>query len=91
MMKVKIPITLYSDAKGYLDRECPNPNCQYTFKICGNRVLFQTSIEVQNKSGILQELKDLDITKSYLFPDLSSVGEEINARYPANQGKETLS
>ena len=32
-MKVQIPITLCSDAKGYLDRECPNPNCQYTFKI----------------------------------------------------------
>ena len=70
-MHVEIPITLYSDAKGYLDRECPNPNCQYTFK--------------------MQELRDLGITKSYLFPDLSSVGEEINARYPKMSEKETLS
>ena len=28
-----IPIKLLSDEKGYLDRECPNENCLYTFKI----------------------------------------------------------
>lgn len=28
-----IPITFLSDEKGYFDRECPNENCQYTFKI----------------------------------------------------------
>ncbi len=28
-----IPIKLLSDEKGYLDRECPNDNCLYTFKI----------------------------------------------------------
>ena len=26
--------TLLSDEKGYFDRECPNENCQHTFKIC---------------------------------------------------------
>lgn len=30
---IKIPITLKSDKKGYLDRECPNEDCEYTFKI----------------------------------------------------------
>lgn len=30
---IKIPITLRSDEKGYLDRECPNEDCEYTFKI----------------------------------------------------------
>ena len=30
---VKIPITFNSDEKGYFDRECPNDNCLYTFKI----------------------------------------------------------
>lgn len=30
---MEIPITLYSDEKGYFDRECPNENCLYTFKI----------------------------------------------------------
>ena len=28
-----IPITLMADEKGYLDRECPNENCLFTFKI----------------------------------------------------------
>ena len=30
---MEIPIKLLSDEKGYLDRECPNENCLYTFKI----------------------------------------------------------
>ena len=30
---VSIPITLQSDEKGYFDRECPNEECLYTFKI----------------------------------------------------------
>lgn len=30
---ISIPITLRSDEKGYFDRECPNENCLYTFKI----------------------------------------------------------
>jgi hypothetical protein len=30
---MEIPIELISDEKGYLDRECPNENCLYTFKI----------------------------------------------------------
>ena len=30
---MEIPIKLMSDEKGYLDRECPNKNCLYTFKI----------------------------------------------------------
>ena len=30
---MNIPIKLLSDEKGYLDRECPNDNCLYTFKI----------------------------------------------------------
>ncbi|MBO4619672.1 MAG: hypothetical protein J5654_06130 [Victivallales bacterium] len=32
-MNVQIPITILSDEKGYFDRECPNPDCLYTFKI----------------------------------------------------------
>ena len=28
-----IPVTFISDEKGYLDRECPNEECMYTFKI----------------------------------------------------------
>ena len=32
-MNVQIPITILPDEKGYFDRECPNPDCQYTFKI----------------------------------------------------------
>ena len=28
-----IPITLRSDENGYFDRECPNENCLYRFKI----------------------------------------------------------
>ncbi len=30
---MEIPITIRSDEKGYFDRECPNENCHYTFKI----------------------------------------------------------
>lgn len=30
---IEIPIVFNSDKKGYLDRECPNKNCLYTFKI----------------------------------------------------------
>lgn len=30
---INIPITFNSDEKGYFDRECPNENCLYTFKI----------------------------------------------------------
>lgn len=30
---MEIPITTHSDEKGYFDRECPNENCLYTFKI----------------------------------------------------------
>lgn len=30
---IEIPITFESDKKGYFDRECPNDNCLYTFKI----------------------------------------------------------
>ena len=32
-MSINIPITIYSDDKGYFDREYPNENCLYTFKI----------------------------------------------------------
>lgn len=30
---MEIPITFHSDEKGYFDRECPNENCLYNFKI----------------------------------------------------------
>lgn len=30
---MEIPITFLSDEKGYFDRECPNENCLYTFKV----------------------------------------------------------
>lgn len=30
---INIPITFRSDEKGYFDRECPNENCLFTFKI----------------------------------------------------------
>lgn len=30
---IEIPVTFNSDEKGYFDRECPNTNCLYTFKI----------------------------------------------------------
>lgn len=30
---MEIPVTLQSDKKGYFDRECPNENCLFTFKI----------------------------------------------------------
>ena len=30
---ISIPITFNSDEKGYFDRECPNEDCLYTFKI----------------------------------------------------------
>ena len=30
---MEIPITILSDEKGYFDRECPNENCQFRFKI----------------------------------------------------------
>ena len=30
---INIPITFHSDEKGYFDRECPNNNCLYTFKV----------------------------------------------------------
>lgn len=30
---IEIPIMFNSDKKGYFDRECPNENCLYTFKI----------------------------------------------------------
>ena len=33
-----IPIQLVSDEKGYFDRECPNEECRYTFKILMNLV-----------------------------------------------------
>ena len=49
--------------------------------VFGHRAVFQTSIEIRNKSGILDSLRDLGITDSYLFPDLASLGREISARY----------
>lgn len=30
---IKIPMTFQSDEKGYLDRQCPNRNCEFVFKI----------------------------------------------------------
>lgn len=30
---ITIPVTLRSDEKGYFDRECPNEDCLYTFKV----------------------------------------------------------
>ena len=30
---MEIPVTFLSDDKGYFDRECPNQNCLYVFKI----------------------------------------------------------
>ena len=30
---ISIPVTFNSDEKGYFDRECPNEDCLYTFKI----------------------------------------------------------
>ena len=32
-MDFSIPVDIKSDEKGYFDRECPNEECQYTFKI----------------------------------------------------------
>ena len=32
-MHVEIPIEVQPDKKGYFDRECPNPDCRYTFKV----------------------------------------------------------
>lgn len=32
-MNISIPVTIQSDNKGYFDRECPNEDCLYTFKI----------------------------------------------------------
>lgn len=32
-MNITIPATLQSDEKGYLDRECPNEECLYIFKV----------------------------------------------------------
>ena len=32
-MEISIPVTLHPDDKGYIDRECPNEECQYTFKV----------------------------------------------------------
>lgn len=30
---IEIPVTFNSDEKGYFDRECPNENCLFTFKV----------------------------------------------------------
>ena len=30
---IDIPITFFSDGKGYFDRECPNENCLFAFKV----------------------------------------------------------
>ena len=32
-MDINIPITVHSDEKGYIDRECPNNRCLFNFKI----------------------------------------------------------
>ena len=32
-MDIEIPIKILSDEKGYLDRQCPNENCQFEFKV----------------------------------------------------------
>ena len=32
-MQIELPIRILPDEKGYIDRECPNENCLYTFKI----------------------------------------------------------
>ena len=32
-MKIEIPIKILSDEKGYLDRQCPNENCLFEFKV----------------------------------------------------------
>jgi len=31
-----IPMSIESDSKGYFDRQCPNPNCEYVFKVNTN-------------------------------------------------------
>ncbi len=33
VLGVEIPVEIYSDQKGYYDRQCPNPECEYVFKI----------------------------------------------------------
>lgn len=30
---IQIPMTVQSDEKGFIDRQCPNENCEYVFKI----------------------------------------------------------
>lgn len=32
-MNIEIPMKILSDAKGYLDRQCPNENCLFEFKV----------------------------------------------------------
>ena len=32
-MNVEIPMEIHSDEKGYLDRQCPNENCLFEFKV----------------------------------------------------------
>lgn len=32
-MNIEIPMKILSDEKGYLDRQCPNENCLFEFKI----------------------------------------------------------
>lgn len=42
---MEIPITFQSDKKGYFDRECPNENCLYSFKINMNDLKEKVSDE----------------------------------------------
>lgn len=32
-MNIEIPMKILSDEKGYLDRQCPNENCLFEFKV----------------------------------------------------------
>lgn len=32
-LNIEIPMKILSDEKGYLDRQCPNENCLFEFKI----------------------------------------------------------
>ncbi len=84
---IKIPMTFKSDEKNYLDRQCPNEQCEYVFKI--NMDDWKDKIIPQNEVHCPMCGHTADSEKWYTYEQLESIKENAQS-YATNMVYEML-
>lgn len=85
-MRVEIPVTICPDEKGYFDRECPNPDCGYTFKI----KLEDWIKKVSDEEVHCPMCGHVDIADNWWTQEQISVHEQIAREWAINYAQRML-